>query len=130
MMPTIWTERPLIRIIRWSTDSSPPYSRCQISNDRMATGAALGTESAGVNQRPRYGATPSAGISSGVTLAVTGRLGGVVSMFTAPIEYAPTLEKACAWSRNSTNSGMDIQNWLKPSAGNWLVMYSSRSACG
>ena len=49
----------------------------RVPYDRIATGGALGTESSAVNQRPRSGCTPSVGISSGVTSALTGRLGGV-----------------------------------------------------
>src|SRR5262245_16539192 len=130
MMPTTCSDPPLMRIIRPTMDSSLPNIRSQISWDRMTTGGALGTESSALNQRPRNGSTPSVGISSGVTRALTGRAGGVTSRLMAPTEYAPTDLKDWLLSRNSTNSGVEIQNWLNPRAGNWLVMYSSCSGCG
>ena len=82
----------------------------------MTTSGALGSESSAVNQRPAIGRTPSVGISSGVTNPATGLVGGDVPRLTAPVEYPPIDSNARLLLRYSTNSGSDIQNWLKPNA--------------
>ena len=103
---------------------------CHISQDRIVTRCAPGTESASVNHRPMRGPTPSVGRKPGVRTPTVGRIGGVVSTLNSAARYAPRLLNDWLFFSSSRTSGMDIQNWSKPRLGNVVVTYSSCSAFG